>query len=86
MLRDHIAPNATTVCKLLQEKGVGTRPFFWPMLEQPVFLKKGMFRDESYSVAERLTRRGFYLPSGLALTEDQAIRVSEELRLQLEVL
>jgi perosamine synthetase len=71
---------------LLQEKGIGTRPFFWPMHEQPVFLKKGMFRDESYPVAERLARRGFYLPSGLALTEDQAIRVSEELRLQLEVL
>jgi perosamine synthetase len=84
VLRDTVAQDATKVCTLLQEKGVGTRPFFWPMHEQPVFLKKGMFRDESYPVAERLARRGFYLPSGLALTGDQAIRVSKELRLQLE--
>jgi perosamine synthetase len=86
VLSDKVSVDAAKVCRLLQENGIGTRPFFWPMHEQPVFLKRGMFRDESYPVAERLARRGFYLPSGLALTEDQAIRVSEELRLQLEVL
>jgi perosamine synthetase len=30
-----------------------------------------LFRDERYPVAERLARRGFYIPSGLALTNEQ---------------
>ncbi len=52
-------------------KGSGTRPFFWPMHEQPVFLKMGLFRGEQHPVAERLARRGFYIPSGMALTVAQ---------------
>lgn len=55
----------------LGEMGVGTRPFFWPMHEQPVFQKMGLFVGERYPVAENLARRGFYIPSGLALTTEQ---------------
>jgi len=64
----------------LGEKGIGTRPFFWPMHEQPVFMKMGLFSGENYPVAERLARRGFYLPSGLALTDDQLERVATTVR------
>jgi perosamine synthetase len=31
----------------------------------------GFFRDESHPVAERLARRGFYIPSGMALSDAQ---------------
>ena len=55
----------------LAKAGVGSRPFFWPMHEQPVFRNRGLFAGENHPVAERLARRGFYLPSGLALTEAQ---------------
>jgi perosamine synthetase len=55
----------------LKEKGIATRPFFLGMHEQPVFQKMGMFRNERYPVAERLARKGLYLPSGLALKEEQ---------------
>ena len=48
-----------------QALGVGTRPFFWPMHEQPVFMRQDMFAGERYPVAERLARRGLYIPSGL---------------------
>ncbi len=51
--------------------GVGTRPFFCPMHMQPVFRKKGMFVHESYPVSERLYDRGFYLPSGLGITDSE---------------
>ncbi len=47
------------------------------MHEQPVLHKRGLFVEESYPVAERLARRGLYLPSGLALTEEQLTRVCE---------
>ena len=59
----------------LAAAGVGSRPFFWPMHEQPVFRKRGLFAGEQYPVAERIARRGFYVPSGLALTEAQMSRV-----------
>lgn len=52
----------------LTENKIGTRPFFWPIHEQPVFKNMGLFKDEKYPVAEKLARNGFYLPSGLGLT------------------
>lgn len=59
----------------LRERGVETRPFFLGMHEQPALLERGLFAGERYPVAERLARRGLYLPSGLALTEEQIHRV-----------
>jgi perosamine synthetase len=64
----------------LGQKGIGTRPFFWPMHEQPVFRKMGLFKGESHPVAERLARRGFYIPSGMALTDEQMEEVAESVK------
>lgn len=72
--------DASEAMRRLAEAGVGTRPFFWPMHEQPVLRKLGLFRGESYPVAERLARRGLYLPSGMALTEEQILRVASTVR------
>lgn len=65
-----------TVNRLTENK-VGTRPFFWCMHEQPVFQKMGLFKNESYPIAEQLARNGFYLPSGLALKENEALSIIE---------
>lgn len=65
------ATDAVQVMQLLRNKGIETRPFFLGMHEQPVFHGKGFFVGESYPVAERLARKGFYIPNGLALTDDQ---------------
>jgi perosamine synthetase len=59
----------STVAKLGESK-IGTRPFFWCMHEQPVFNNMGLFINETYPVAEKLARTGFYLPSGLGLKEE----------------
>ena len=45
------------------------------MHEQPVYQKQGLFKEESYPEAEYLARKGFYIPSGLALTTEQMERV-----------
>jgi len=63
--------DAVQLANRLRERGVETRPFFLGMHEQPVFHKRGLFVNERYPVTERLARQGLYLPSGLALTEDQ---------------
>lgn len=71
------------VMAMLARAGVETRAFFWPMHEQPVFRKddpRFPVTGGSYPVAERLGRRGFYLPSGLTLTREQVERVVFELR------
>ncbi|MDE2111501.1 MAG: DegT/DnrJ/EryC1/StrS aminotransferase family protein [Alphaproteobacteria bacterium] len=60
--------------------GIGTRPFFWPMHEQPVLQRMGLFAGERYPVAENLARRGFYLPSGLGISEDQVCRSAAALK------
>ena len=78
VLKDEVLFDAEEAMRRLGEKGIGTRPFFWPMHEQPVFRKMGLFKDERYPVAERLARRGFYLPSGMALTDEQIDEVAAE--------
>ncbi len=55
----------------LRERGVDTRTFFTPMHQQPVFQRLGWFAGERYPVAEALSATGFYLPSGLAITDEQ---------------
>ena len=79
VLNDDVPFDADEMMKRLADKGVGNRPFFWPMHEQPVFKNMGLFKGESYPVAERMARRGFYIPSGLAITEEQMIEVARVL-------
>lgn len=74
VLDESVHMNAEEVMKRLADKAIGTRPFFYPMHQQPVLQRMGLFDGESYPVAERLYRQGFYLPSGLALTDEQLDR------------
>jgi len=72
--------DATEFSRRLAERDVETRPFFLGMHEQPVFQQRGLFRGESYPIAERIARQGLYLPSGLALTEEQLAQVARAVR------
>jgi perosamine synthetase len=85
VLDESIPFDAEEAMRRLGALGIGSRPFFWPMHEQPVFRKMGLFTDESCPVAERIARRGFYIPSGLALTHSQASEVAEALRAILAI-
>lgn len=80
VLEDVIPFDAPEAMRRLSARGVGTRPFFWPMHEQPVYRRMGFFDGERHPCAERIARRGFYLPSGLALTDGQMDRVAAALR------
>lgn len=80
VIDDSVEFDAIEAMSRLAKLGVGTRPFFWPMHEQPVFREMGLFTGETYPCAERIARRGFYLPSGLALTDEQMERVAGAMR------
>ena len=78
-----VAPSETACNELvssLSASGIQTRPFFWCMHEQPVFQRMGLFSHEQYPVAEELSRCGFYLPSGLGLTQPQLDEVTKAVR------
>lgn len=80
VLDDSVPFDAKEAMRRLGEKGIGTRPFFWCMHEQPVLRRMGLMRDESHPDAESIARRGFYLPSGLALTDDEIARSAQALK------
>jgi perosamine synthetase len=80
VLSDDVPFDAKGATIRLGRLGIGTRPFFWPMHEQPVLNRMGLLQHEHHSVAERIARRGFYIPSGLALTEDQMDEVAFKVR------
>jgi perosamine synthetase len=77
MLEDEIPFDAAEAMRRLGEYKIGTRPFFWPMHDQPVFQEMGLFASERYPIAEKLAKRGFYVPGGLSLTDDQIDHVAK---------
>ena len=86
VLDESVGVEAEVIQKKLGDKKIGTRPFFWCMHEQPVLLAMGHCKNVSCPVGENLARRGFYVPSGLALTDAQIQRVAMELRTIMEAL
>lgn len=64
----------------LLKKGIETRQFFIPLHKQPVFIKMGLFKNESYPVAEELGKKGMYLPSGSGLREKEIKYIADSIK------
>jgi len=79
VLEDSVELSGEEAINELARAGIGCRPFFYPLHQQPVLKELDLFKSGEYQVAERLYQRGFYVPSGLALTENQIVRVSATL-------
>lgn len=84
VLDDSLQFDAIGMMARLAKLGIGTRPFFYPIHKQPVFLKAGLFAGESHPVSERIGERGFYVPSGMALTKDEIRRVASAVKTALQ--
>jgi perosamine synthetase len=63
--------------KLLSKYGISCRPFFYPMHKQPILRKLGLFKKEKHPVSEKISKYGFYLPSGLGLKSYQIRYISD---------
>lgn len=59
----------------LKSKNVDSRPFFYPIHLQPLYIQQ--FKEERYPVAERLAQTGINLPSGNELTEEHIRYIAE---------
>jgi perosamine synthetase len=85
VLGDAVDRSATEVSAALRAAGVETRPFFVGMHRQPVLQRMGLVPDaNAFPVTDRIGERGFYLPSGSGLTDNQIDFVSDSLRRVLE--
>ena len=70
---------AKKVMSELKLRGIGTRPFFYPMHKQPVFQKMGLFLEAEHPNSELISEKGFYIPSGLNLNEEQISKTVEQI-------
>ena len=84
VLKDEVPFEAKEIIMRLGELKVGSRPFFWPMHEQPVFKKIDLFKHDSCPAASRLARRGFYIPSGLNITDEEIENVADRLSMAMK--
>lgn len=80
VLDDGVPFDADELAIRMRKEGVDSRPFFLGMHEQPILKARGLFEGERYPVAERLARRGVYLPSGLGLGPAQQETVIDVMR------
>jgi perosamine synthetase len=80
ILKDSAKINAKEMMEKLTSKGIGCRPFFFPMHLQPVYNKMGWYTNESYKNAETMAEYGFYIPSGLGITDDEIKEVARIVR------
>jgi perosamine synthetase len=71
------ALNREAVMTWLEKSGVAARTFFCPMNLQPCFQEIRQCSSIQCPVAEELWQRGFYLPSGPKLTEQQIEQISD---------
>ena len=66
--------------KQLKEMGVESRTFFIPMHRQPVLKKMGVVSGGKFPVADDISRRGIYLPSGSGLKKKDIAYVCDCVR------
>lgn len=75
LLKDGVNIDAVEWAKILLSEGIQTRPFFYPLNKQPVLNKMGLFVGERYPISEKISTKGLYLPSGVALTSEEQEKV-----------
>ena len=62
---------ASKIINKLRSKGIGARPFFWPMNEQKIFKEMKIFDKSNYHNSKYLSRYGFYIPSYIGLKKSE---------------
>jgi perosamine synthetase len=67
------------IISLLKKKGIECRPFFTPMNLQPVYKKLGFFKKQKMKNSEYLSKKGFYIPSGIGTSDSQIKIVCKEI-------
>jgi len=71
LIEDAFGLERDAVMAALKERGIDSRAFFTPMHRQPCLAAYGCDCQDAYPVADEISARGLYLPSGSGLEEAQ---------------
>jgi len=72
LINKEIKISRNSIVNKLNKKNIQTRNFFYPMHKQKIFKKMKVFSNTArYKNAEFLSENGFYLPSGLGITNSE---------------
>ena len=75
LVEDEFGMSRDDLMKKVEENGIDTRPFFYPMHVMPPCRNK-----EDFPVAEELSRKGINLPSGVKIEKNDIDKIVECLR------
>ncbi len=70
LLNSKQGKDAYMIMEELAKEGIGTRPFFYPLHKQPA-LASHIDVSQTYDNAETLSKYGFYVPSGLGISNEE---------------
>lgn len=73
---DILCERREELMEYLKGKGIGTRPFYPPLHSEPVY----GYDDLHFPVAEEVSPKGLWLPSGMAVTDEQIRYICGEIR------
>ena len=79
LVEESLGMSRDDLCRKLKELDVDTRDFFYPCHTQPA-VQKIFPGNDALPVTEDIADRGFYLPSGLAITDAQIAYVCDCVR------
>ncbi len=84
VLGDEVKITKEEVMEKLKERGIETRSFFIPMHQQPVYLNKIVENapdcSGKFPVADKISKRGFYLPSSSNITDKEIEYICNSLK------
>lgn len=75
LIEDKYGITRDKLMEKLEKNGIETRPFFYPIHEMPPYKS-----SESLDIAEKLSRRGMNLPSGLMSSKSEINKVIRSIR------
>ena len=77
ILKKEVHFDAHEFIEKMASSKIGCRPFFYPLHRQPVLAEYFDKNFGHFPVADHLSKRGLYLPSGLGISESQIEQVVE---------
>lgn len=75
LVEDKFAISRDELMKKLEEKGIETRPFFYPIHEMPPYKL-----NEKFEISEELARKGMNLPSSISLDEEKIKTITKSIK------
>ena len=70
LVEDNFGMSRDDLIKRLEENGIETRPFFYPVHVMPPYKN-----DDKFPVAEKISRKGINLPSAINLKEEEIEKI-----------